>query len=78
MPNLQTHRCLKLDFQIMDKHTVNQWILSCKAWNSPVEYPSWEYKFDIKESVGNMSNSVIINKVQGQKSPGRWVVAELK
>ena len=32
--------------------------ISCKAWNFPVEYPSWEYKFEIKESDGNMLNSV--------------------
>ena len=25
-------------------------IISCKAWKSPVDYPSWEYKSDIKES----------------------------
>ena len=30
--------------------------LSYKAWNSAVEYPCWEYKFDIKESYGQYSN----------------------
>ena len=30
---------------------------SCKAWNSHVEYPSWEYKFHTKEVHGNKFSS---------------------
>ena len=28
--------------------------ISHKAWNSHLEYPSWENKFDTKASDGNM------------------------
>ena len=30
-----------------------------KAWNCRVEHPSWEYKFGMKESNGNMLNPTI-------------------
>ena len=49
MLNLQTYY-FKLDFQKVDQHTGGKWLIhgtkrrkdnSCKAWNSPVEYPSW-------------------------------------
>ena len=62
MSNLQTHYHFELDFQKVDKHTKGKWLIhstknaktiSCKAWKSPVEYPSRESKHDIKESEGN-------------------------
>ena len=36
--------------------------LNFKAWNSPVENPSWEYKLDIKDSDGNMFNPIYFKK----------------
>ena len=42
---------------------------SCKAWNSPVEYPSSECKHDVKESKGNMFNQIFKENVQRQKHP---------
>ena len=39
---------------------------SCKAWNSPVEYPSRESKHDIKESGGNMLNPIFKGNAQGR------------
>ena len=52
MSNLQTHYHFKQDFHIVDQHTGGKWLIhdtntvrtiSCKAWNSPVEYPSKEF-----------------------------------
>ena len=56
MSNLQTYYNFKLDFQNLDQQTGGKWLIhgtkrrraiSCKAWNSPVEYPSRECKNDI-------------------------------
>ena len=44
--------------------------ISCKAWNSPAEYPSWVARCDIKGSDGTMLNPIFWKKVQGQKHPG--------
>ena len=33
--------------------------ISCNIWNALAIYPSWEYKFDIKESDGNMFNPIV-------------------
>ena len=41
-----------------------------KAWNSSIQYSSWDHKIDIKESYGSMWNSIFWKKVQGQKYPG--------
>ena len=46
--------------------------ISCKAWNSPAEYPSWVARCDIKGSDGTMLNPIFWKKVQGQKHSGRW------
>ena len=55
MTNLSTHYHFKLDFQKMDQHAGGTWLihgtkhritLSCKAWNSTVEYPSRESEHD--------------------------------
>ena len=46
--------------------------ISCKAWNSPAEYPSRECKHHIKESKGNMYNPIFKENVQGQKHPGSF------
>ena len=45
--------------------------ISVKTWNFPVEPPSLEYKFDIKEYDGSMFNAIIQKKACGQKHPGR-------
>ena len=50
--------------------------ISCKAWNSPAEYPNWVARCDIKGSDGTMLNPIFWKKVQGQKHPGRWGVVE--
>ena len=50
--------------------------ISCKAWNSPAEYPSWVARCDIKGSDGTMFNPIFWKKVQGQKHPGRWGIVE--
>ena len=50
--------------------------ISCKTWNCRVEYPSWEYKHDIKVSHGSIYNPILKKKGQGQKHPGRWAIAE--
>ena len=50
--------------------------ISCKAWNSPAEYPSWVARCDIKGSDGTMLNPIFWKKVQGQKHPGRWGIVE--
>ena len=79
MSNLQTYY-FKLDFQ----KVANGWstapnatrTISCKAWNSPVEYPSRECKHDIKGSKGNMLNPIFNENVQGQKHPGSCAFAE--
>ena len=86
MSNLQTYYHFKLDFQKMDQHTGGKWIIhgtpnaartiSCKAWNSPVEYPSRECKHDIKESKGNMFNPIFKENVQGKKHSGSSAFAE--
>ena len=61
--NLQTNCLSKLisnmQEQVADpRHENTAWTISCKAWKAPVEYPSWEYKFDIQGSDGNMFNSI--------------------
>ena len=50
--------------------------ISCKAWNSPAEYPSWVARCDIKGSVSTVLNPIFSKKVQGQKHPGRWGIVE--
>ena len=85
MSNIQTYYHFKLDFQKVDQHTGGKWLIhgtkrrktiSCKAWNSPVEYPSKECKHDIKEFNGNMFNPIFKENVQRQKHPGSCVFAE--
>ena len=50
--------------------------ISCKAWNSPAEYPSWVARCDIKGSVSTVLNPIFSKKVQGQKHSGRWGIVE--
>ena len=85
MSNLQTYYHFKLDFQKVDHHTGDKWLIhgtirrraiSCKTWNSPVEYPSRECKYGTKESKGNMFNPTFKENVQGLKHPGSCVFAE--
>ena len=42
----------------------------CKVLNSPVEYLGLEYKFDMKESNGNMLNIVFLKKRAGKNVLG--------
>ena len=44
--------------------------ISCKAWNTPVEYPSKESKHDIKESKGSMFNPIFKENVRGENIQG--------
>ena len=83
MSNLQPNCCLKFYFQKVDQHAGGRWLIhapnaartiSCKAWNSSAEYPSWA-RCDIKGSVSNVLNPIFW-KVQGQKHPGRWGIVE--
>ena len=43
------------------------------AWNCPAKYPSLEYKFDVKESDGNMFHPVFQKNVQSQNQSSRQV-----
>ena len=84
MSNLQTYYHFKLDFQKEDQQGASGQsttpnaarTISCKTWNSPVEYPSRECKHAIKESKGNMFNPIFKENVQGQKHPGSCAFAE--
>ena len=58
------------------RHQTPQGQFSCKAWNSPAEYPSWVTRCDIKGSVSTVLNPIFSKKVQGQKHPGRWGIVE--
>ena len=71
MSNLQPNCCLKFDTTPNAARTI-----SCKAWNSPAEYPSWVARYDIKGSVSTVLNPIFSKKVQGQKHPGRWGIVE--
>ena len=44
--------------------------ISCKAWNSHVEYPSRECNHDIKESEDYMFNPIFKENVQGRYIQG--------
>ena len=50
--------------------------VNCKAWNSPVEYPSRECKYDVRESIGNMFNPILKENVEKQKYLGSCTFAE--
>ena len=79
MSNLQTYYHFKLDSQKVDQHTGGKWLIHgtkcCKdnqlqSLDSPVEYPSKEWKHDIKESKGNMFNPIFQLDVQGGNIQG--------
>ena len=87
MSNLQTNSRLKLGFKKWTNiQKASGWLtapntaktISCQAWNSLVEYPSWDYKFDIKESDGNMSIQYILKEgLEAKSSPevsGYWYI----
>ena len=74
-----TSCCLKVDFQKVDQDTAGKWLIhdtnaartiNCKAWNSPVEYPSWVARCDIKGSDGTMLTLIFLQKVQRQNILG--------
>ena len=79
--NLQAHYHFKLDFPKADHHTGGKWLIhgtkhhndsQAQRLEPPVEYPSREFKHDIKESEGNMPNPIFKDHVQRQKHPGRY------
>ena len=85
MSNPQPNCCLKFEFQKVNQHVGGKWLIhdtkpgraiSCKAWNSPAEYPSWVARCDIKGSVSTVLNPIFWKKVQGQKHPWRWGIVE--
>ena len=86
MSKLQSHYHFKLDFPKVDhtqgasgQSTVPNTArtISCKAWNSPVEYPSRESKHNIKESEDNMFNPNFKgNVLQGRNIQGGVTFAE--
>ena len=64
---LQTYCHFKLDFPKMDQYTGGKWLIhgtkrrkdnQLQSLELPVECPSWECKYDIKESKGNMFNPI--------------------
>ena len=87
-PLCQTYKSthhFKLDFQKVDQHTACKWLIHgtkhCKdnqlqSLEPPVGYPSRQSKHDIKQSEGNISNSIFKGNVQGRKHPGRCACAE--
>ena len=64
--NLQTKFCLKRAFQKVYKHTLGKWsmapnterTISYNTWNSPLQHPNLEYKFDITGFYDNMPNTI--------------------
>ena len=42
--------------------------INCKVWTPPAEYPSRDYKHDIKESEGNMLNPICKGMSRGTKT----------
>ena len=81
MSHLQPNCCLKIDFQMVGQHAGGKWLIhdaaiSCIAWTSPAEYPSWVARCYIKGSDGTMLNQIFWKKVQGQKHPGRLGIVE--
>ena len=50
----------EISSQKLDQHIAGKWLInSTKAGKRPREYHNYVYKFDIKESDGNMFNPVI-------------------
>ena len=87
MSSIQPHCCLKVDFQKVDEHTGGKWLIhdtKCHKNNqfqslkSPVEYPNWVSRCDIKGSDGTMLSPIFWKKAQGHKHPGRWEIAKRK
>ena len=61
---------------VNQQHQMRQRAIICTVWNSHIEYPSRECKHDMKESEGNMFNSIFKENVQGRKPPGKCAFAE--
>ena len=70
MPSLQTY------YRITSTAPNAARTIGCKACNSSVEYPSREYKHDIKESKVDMVNPIFKENGQGRKHPGSCAFAE--
>ena len=75
MSNLQTYYC-KLNFQKVDQHTGDKWLIHGTKRRKDNQLQSKECKHDIKESKGNMLNPIFKENVQGQKHPGSCAFAE--
>ena len=81
--NPKTHCHFKIDFQKMDQRKEGKWLIRATKQHkdsqlqslehpcTPVEYPSRDYNHGIKESEGNMFNSIFKGKGQGRNHPGR-------
>ena len=69
MSNLHNYYHFILDFKKVYQYTGGKCLIhgtrtiTCKAWNSHVEYPSRECKHDIKESKRNMFNPIFKENV---------------
>ena len=79
MSNLQTYYHFNLDFQKVNQHTEASGqstapsparAISCKAGNSPVEYPSRECKHHTEESKENMFNPISRRMSRGRNIQG--------
>ena len=89
MSNLQSHYRFKLDFQKADQHTEGKWLHvihgtkhhkdnQLQSLEIPRKILNREAKHEIKESEGNMFNPIFKDDLQGQKHPGRCVIAKPK
>ena len=82
MSNLQPNCCLKVDFQKVDQYrrqVVNQRHQTPQGQSVAKPPPPVEYlRCDIKGSDDSMLNQIFLKKVQGQKHPRRWEIAEYK
>ena len=86
MSNIQPNCCLKVDFQNVDKHIGGKWLIYDTERRTDnllqrLELPckiskSWLARCDIKGSDAAMLNPIFRKKVQGQKHPGEWDIAE--
>ena len=85
MSNLQNCYHFKLDFKQADQHTGGKCLIhgaKCHKDNQlqslkfPCKSPSREWKHGIKETEGNMFNTILKENVQRRKHPGSCAFAE--
>ena len=67
------------------RHTGGRWLIhdskrrqdnQLQSLKLPCKYPSWVARCDMKGSDGTMLNPIFWEKVQRQKHPARWDIAE--